>query len=295
MSIFWITQGEKKDYASRGVTFEPFIYAVYTGAVKIDNAPDTEQARRLGPNANALAQLGQFLEEMRPELSAELSDKMAEFYSVKSNQTFIRGMVLGSVRRLATAAPSAVNDGGTAAGSAVTAKTTATIRFSGLDNEAIGAASLARQGAFLLRVTGIGNSGSDGVRIHLPDATTQVRVRARVPNEPTLAAGAYLEITSRPSGVEADSLGFLRITRISEADGYEVTGSMANATNQVLAVFNKGREVRRDVLRSSANPFARVRASIKFESSLNDAVGRGSSSEGAVLRCSGPAQARSRS
>jgi hypothetical protein len=281
-------EAEKKDYASRGATFEPFIYAVYTGAVKIDVTPDSEEARRLGPNVRALAQLGQYLEEKRPKLSAELLDKMAEFYSVKSNQTFIRGMVLESVRRLTTAAPPAVNDGGTAATvetgrSAATAKTTATIRFSGLDNEAIGAARLVRQGAFL-SITGIGNSGSDGVRIHLPSAATQVRVRAQVPNESTLAAGAYLEITSRPSGAEADSLGFLRITRISDADGYEVTGVVANATNHVLAVFNKGREVRRDVLGPSGNPFARVQASIKFESSLNDAVARGSSSEGAVLR-----------
>jgi len=265
-------EGEKKDYASRGVSFEAFIYAVYTGVLKIDEAPDTEEARRLGPNARALAQMGQYLEEQRPELSAQLLDQMAEFYSVKSNQTFIRGMFLETIRRLATAAPRAA-----------TARTAGTIRFSGLDNEAIGAARLARQGAFL-SVTGIGNSGSDGVRIHLPGAATQVRVRAQVPNEPMLAAGAYLEITSRPSGAEADSLGFLRITRISDADGYEVTGAVTNATSHVLAVFNKGREVRRDVLGPSVNPFARVRASIKFESSLNDAVARGSSGEAVVLR-----------
>ena len=40
-----VLEREKKDYASRGVTFEPFIYAVYTGAVKIDNAPDNDEAR----------------------------------------------------------------------------------------------------------------------------------------------------------------------------------------------------------------------------------------------------------
>jgi len=211
---------------------------------------------------------------------------MAEFYSVKSNQTFMRGMFLESVRGLTTAAPPAVDDEGTAAttGSrAETAKTSATIRFNGLDNEAIGAASLARRGAFL-SVTGIGSSGSDGVRIHLPDAATQVRIRAQVPSGPALAAGAYLEITSRSSDAEVDSLGFLRITRISEADSYEVTGAVANTTSHVLAIFNKDREVRRDVLRTTGAPFARVRASIKFESSLNDAVGRGSSSEGALLR-----------
>ena len=281
-----VLKKEREDYASRGVTFEVFIYAVYTGAVKIDNTPDNEQARRLGPNAGALAQLGQYLEEQRPELSAKLLDQMAEFYSVKSNQTFMRGMFLESVRRLTTAAPPAVDDEGTAAttgGRAATAKTSATIRFNGLDNEAIGAASLARRGAFL-SVTGIGSSGSDGVRIHLPGAATQVRVRAQVPSGPTLAAGAYFEITSRSSDAEVDSLGFLRITRISDADGYEVTGVVANATRHVLAIFNEGREVWRDVLRSTGAPFARVRASIKFESSLNDAVGRGSSSEGVLLR-----------
>ena len=266
-----VLKTEKEDYASRGVTFEVFIYAVYTGALKIDNAPDNEQARRLGPNPGALAQLGQYLEEQRPELSAKLLDQMAEFYSVKSNQTFMRGMFLESVRGL------------TSGGRAETGKTSATIRFNGLDNEAIGAARLARRGAFL-SVTGIGSSGSDGVRIHLPGAATQVRVRAQVPSGPALAAGAYLEITSRSSDAGVDSLGFLRITRVSDADGYEVTGVVANATSHVLAIFNEGREVRRDVLRTAGTPFARVRASIKFESSLNDAVGRGSSSEGALLR-----------
>jgi len=280
-----VLKREKEDYASRGVTFEVFIYAVYTGAVKIDDAPDNEEARRLGPNPGALAQLGQYLEEQRPTLSAKLLDQMDEFYSVKSNQTFMRGMFLESVRGLNTASP-AVDDEGAAATTgdrAAAAKTSATIRFNGLDNEAIGAASLARRGAFL-SVTGIGSSGSDGVRIHLPGAATQVRVRAQVPGEPALAAGAYFEITSRPSDAEVDSLGFLRITRISDADGYEVTGVVANATGHVLVIYNKGREVRRDVLRSPGAPFARVRAFIKFESSLNDAVGRGSSSEGALLR-----------
>src|SRR6266576_2353271 len=110
-----VLKTEKEDYASRGVTFEVFIYAVYTGAVKIDNAPDTEEARRLGPNPGALAQLGQYLEEQRPELSAKLLDEMVQFYSVKSNQTFMRGMFLESVRGLTTAAPPAVDDEATAA------------------------------------------------------------------------------------------------------------------------------------------------------------------------------------
>jgi len=133
------------------VTFEVFIYAVYTGAVKIDDAPDNEEARRARPQSGALAQLGQYLEEQRPELSAKLLDQMAEFYSVKSNQTFIRGMFLESVRRLTTAAPPAVDDEGTAAttgGRAETAKTSRNHPPSTvLDNEAIGAASLARRGS----------------------------------------------------------------------------------------------------------------------------------------------------
>src|SRR5258705_3686281 len=169
---------EKEDYASRGVTFEVFIYAVYTGAVNIDKAPDNEQARRVGPNAGALAQLGQYLEEQRPELSAKLLDQMAELYSVKSNQTFIRGMFLESVRGLTTAAPAAVDAKGTAAatgGRGETAKTSATIRFNGLDNEAIGAASLARRGAFL-SLTRLGSPGGDGGPIHLPGPASQVPV-----------------------------------------------------------------------------------------------------------------------
>src|SRR5439155_6158564 len=81
-----VLKREKEDYASRGVTFEVFIYAVYTGAVKIDDAPDNEEARRLGTNPRALAQLGQYLEEQRHELTPKLLDQLAEFHRVKSNQ-----------------------------------------------------------------------------------------------------------------------------------------------------------------------------------------------------------------
>jgi len=74
-------------------------------------------------------------------------------------------------------------------------------------------------------------------------------------------------------------------------------GVVANATSHVLAIFNEGREVRRDVLRSTGTPFARVRASIKFESSLTMRMGRGSSAKGlaALAMVKARAQSRSRS
>jgi len=54
---------EKHDYASRGVTLEPFIYSVFTGAVKVDTTPD---------NSMAMAQLGEYLEKVRPSLAPDL-------------------------------------------------------------------------------------------------------------------------------------------------------------------------------------------------------------------------------
>jgi hypothetical protein len=159
------------------------------------------------------------------------------------------------------------------------ARSTSAIRFDGLENEATGAARLAREGAFLA-VTNIGSSGVDGVRIRLPSGATQVRVRAHFPDEPSFSGGEYLEITSRPSG-SLDSLGFLRITRLSDSDGYDVSGAVTNAVSTVLVVLRQGREVRRDALSPGAGQFARVKAFLKFESSLNDAVSR---SSGAVLR-----------
>jgi hypothetical protein len=82
---------EKNDYATRGVTFEPFIYVIYTGTVRMDTTPD---------NSMALAQLGEYLEKIRPELAPELLAKMEEFYAVESNHTFMRGMFLTTVKGL---------------------------------------------------------------------------------------------------------------------------------------------------------------------------------------------------
>ena len=82
---------EKRDYASRGVTFEPFIYMVYTGGVKFDTTPD---------NSMAMAQLGGYLEKVRPELAPELLERMESFYRVEANQTMMRGMFLTTVRGL---------------------------------------------------------------------------------------------------------------------------------------------------------------------------------------------------
>jgi hypothetical protein len=82
---------EKRDYAARNVSFEQFIYFVYTGAIKIDQTPD---------NAKALAELGEYLEKQRPSLSPQLTTQMEEFYSVETNQTFMRGMFLETIRGL---------------------------------------------------------------------------------------------------------------------------------------------------------------------------------------------------
>jgi hypothetical protein len=82
---------EKHDYASLGVTFEPFIYSVYTGVVKFDTTPD---------NSMAMAQLGEYLEKARPELAPGLLEQMESFYRVEANQTTMRGMFLTTVRGL---------------------------------------------------------------------------------------------------------------------------------------------------------------------------------------------------
>lgn len=82
-------ESEKRVYAEHKVSFEQFIFALYSGGVKIDNTPD---------NSAVLAQLGGYLEKTRPSLSPELLKKMEGFYSIKSNQTFMRGMFLETIR-----------------------------------------------------------------------------------------------------------------------------------------------------------------------------------------------------
>ncbi len=80
---------ERKVYAANKVSFEQFILSIFSGAVKLDDTPD---------NANALAQLGGYLEKNRPSLSPVLLRRMEEFYAVKSNQTFMRRMFLETIR-----------------------------------------------------------------------------------------------------------------------------------------------------------------------------------------------------
>ena len=82
---------EKKDYASKGVTFEPFIFSVYSGMVKFDTTPD---------NSMAMSQLGEYLEKVRPTLDPKLLEQMESFYKVEANQTMMRGMFLTTVRGL---------------------------------------------------------------------------------------------------------------------------------------------------------------------------------------------------
>lgn len=80
---------EKRDYASYRVSFEQFIYSVYTHSVAFDNTPD---------NSMALAQLGEYLEKKRPALAPELAEEMETFYADSTHQTVMRGMFLTTVK-----------------------------------------------------------------------------------------------------------------------------------------------------------------------------------------------------
>ena len=255
---------EKQDYASRGITFEAFIYAVYTRVVELDNTSD---------NSYALAQLGQYLEEKRPGVSPQLLDQMTGYYTAKENQTMMRGMFLETVRGLVTGAKPDPKD------DSKTAPSRTTLRHAGLESVALGQAGLTARGDFL-GVTDIGHAGRDGVRIIAPSGSTQVRVRVMVPQEKSLPPGAYLEILSRPSGAPDDSIGYLRIERLPTGSAYEVSGAIAKITSPVVVALRGGYEVRRDPLNVNGNAFARVTACLKCESSLNDALG----AEGTVLR-----------
>jgi hypothetical protein len=82
---------EKQIYAENKVSFEQFIFSIWSGAVKMDDTPD---------NSQALASLGGYLEKNRPPLSPDLLKHMEKFISVKSNNTFMRGMFLETVRGL---------------------------------------------------------------------------------------------------------------------------------------------------------------------------------------------------
>ena len=256
---------EKDDYASRGVTLEAFIYAVYTRVVEFDNTPD---------NSMALAQLGQYLEEKRPGVSPQLLDQMTGFYTAKENQTMMRGMFLETVRGLVTGASP---DSG--AEDAKGAPSRSTLRHAGLESVALGQARLAAKGD-LLAVMEIGHTGWDGVRILAPAGSSQVRVKVMVPGEKSLPPGAYLEILSRAAGAPADSFGYLRIERIPAGNAYEVSGAVAKVTSPVVVALRGGYEVRRDPLNNNGSAFARVNACLRCESSLNDALG----APGVVLR-----------
>jgi hypothetical protein len=234
---------EKEDYASRGVTLEAFIYAVYTRAVEFDNTAD---------NSMALAQLGQYLEEKRPGVSPQLLDQMIGFYTAKENQTMMRGMFLETVRGLVTGSkPDSSAD--------KTVPSRSTLRHAGLESVALGQATLSAKGEFLA-VAGLGHTGWDGVRIITPTGASQVRVKVMVPGEKSLPSGAYLEILSRTSGVSPDSLGYLRIERLPTGNEYEVSGAVAKLTSPVVVALRGGYEVRRDPLNSTGSAFARVPA-----------------------------------
>jgi hypothetical protein len=78
-------------YSESKTSFEDFILVVYTGAMKFDSTPD---------NSLFLSKIGGFLEKSRPTLSANLQNELEQFYSKKSNQTMMRGMLLNTVKGL---------------------------------------------------------------------------------------------------------------------------------------------------------------------------------------------------
>ena len=82
---------EKQDYAARKVTFEQFIFAVFTRKVEFDNTPD---------NSLALAQLGEYIEKTRPKLDPSLEEEMVKFLADESHSTMMRQMFLQTVRGL---------------------------------------------------------------------------------------------------------------------------------------------------------------------------------------------------
>ncbi len=148
-----------------------------------------------------------------------------------------------------------------------------TVRFSGFAHEPIGDATIVHAGSHL-QVAHLGGSGGDGVRIHLGDGVSALRVRARVTNETALPPGAFIQISSC-AGSATDSVGFLRVQRMA-AGGYEVSGGVAGASDQWVSAYRGGTLVHRDPVAATGNPFARVPACLACGSNLNDELSRAS-------------------
>jgi len=152
--------------------------------------------------------------------------------------------------------------------------------FFRLTHQAIEGGRLIDKGDSTLRVL-IGPSGQDGVRIRLDHGATALRLDAAVANADSLPGGAWLEFGSRVTGAR-DSIGFLRMTRTDVGD-YAMSGAVAGASGQTIALFRSGIEVYRDT--RPAVPVADLvhgQGCLLCGFSSNDDVGR-SKAEGFVL------------
>jgi len=76
-------------YKGKPISFEYFIYQIFTGKVEFDTTPD---------NSMALGQLGLYLEENRPELSDDLLKELKNFN--ENNKTMMRGMLILTIEGL---------------------------------------------------------------------------------------------------------------------------------------------------------------------------------------------------
>jgi hypothetical protein len=145
------------------------------------------------------------------------------------------------------------------------------VAFRGFTHHAIGSAKLADKGDSTLRVS-IGPSGRDGVQIHLDRGVTAFRVDATVVNGDSLPDGAWLEFGSRVEGSK-DSVGFVRLTRAG-GSGYSMSGAVAGASDQILALYRSGAEVYRDPrLTSPIADLVRGNGCMVCGFSTNDDVG----------------------
>ena len=152
--------------------------------------------------------------------------------------------------------------------------------FSGFTHQAIEGARLIDKGDSTLRVS-VGASGQDGVRIRLNHGVTALRLDASVANADSLPGGAWFEVSSRVAGAK-DSVGFLRLTR-ADATSYSVTGAIAGAAGQVLALYRAGTEIYWDARQvSPLTDLVHGQGCLLCGFSTNDDVGR-SKAEGFVL------------
>lgn len=75
--------------AESNVSFEDFIETVFTHRVAFDTTPD---------NSMALAQLGEYLEEVRPTIAPALVSRLEEFLGVEDNRTMLRELFLQTLK-----------------------------------------------------------------------------------------------------------------------------------------------------------------------------------------------------